>query len=135
METAVGAAGAEGEPGDDGLRTRCLQVAYGRRLVIDGVSLSVPSGRLTALIGPNGSGKSTLLGAMARLLAPRAGAVLLDGRVLRRTYSGEIVWLEAETPAGPVQAELPAYDPGAALRVGDAVRLALRPEDLRVFPA
>ncbi|MCG7353347.1 TOBE domain-containing protein, partial [Roseomonas mucosa] len=63
------------------------------------------------------------------------GAVLLEGHVLRRTYSGEIVWLEAETPAGPVQAELPAYDPGAALRVGDAVRLALRPEDLRVFPA
>ena len=64
-----------------------------------------------------------------------AGTVLLDGQVLRRTYSGEIVWLEAETSAGPVQAELPAYDPGAALRVGDAVRLALRPEDLRVFPA
>lgn len=111
METAVGAAGAEGEPGDDGLRTRCLQVAYGRRLVIDGVSLSVPSGRLTALIGPNGSGKSTLLGAMARLLAPRAGAVLLDGRSVHHMPTRALARALGILPQSPVVPEsLTAYE-------------------------
>ena len=49
-------------------------------MVIGDVSLSIPPGRITALIGPNGSGKSTLLKTLARQLLPEAGQVLLDGR-------------------------------------------------------
>lgn len=54
-------------------------IAYGRTLIVDGVSFGVPAGRMTALVGPNGSGKSTLLSAMARLLTPAGGSILLDG--------------------------------------------------------
>ncbi|WP_262177541.1 ABC transporter ATP-binding protein [Haloarcula laminariae] len=48
--------------------------------VIDGQTLAVPEGEVTALIGPNGSGKSTLLKGLANRLEPEDGRVLLDGR-------------------------------------------------------
>ncbi len=48
--------------------------------VIDGQTLAVPEGEVTALIGPNGSGKSTLLKGLANRLEPDDGRVLVDGR-------------------------------------------------------
>jgi iron complex transport system ATP-binding protein len=48
--------------------------------VIDGESIRVPPGEVTALVGPNGSGKSTLLKGLADQLAPERGTVRLDGR-------------------------------------------------------
>lgn len=47
--------------------------------VLDDVCINLPAGEVTALVGPNGAGKSTLLAAMARLLTPTSGRVLLDG--------------------------------------------------------
>jgi len=47
--------------------------------VIDGESLQVPPGEVTALVGPNGSGKSTLLKGLADQLGLDAGTVELDG--------------------------------------------------------
>ena len=55
---------------------------YGARLVIDGVSFHVRSGSVVTLLGPNGSGKSTLLKMLGRILKPRSGSVLLDGKEL-----------------------------------------------------
>src|SRR5690606_24330139 len=51
--------------------------------VVADVSVAIPEGRITTIVGPNGSGKSTLLRGLVRLLAPRCGAVLLDGRSIR----------------------------------------------------
>jgi len=48
--------------------------------VVDGESIRVPPGDVTALVGPNGSGKSTLLKGLATQLSLDAGTVLLDGR-------------------------------------------------------
>ena len=45
--------------------------------------LSIAAGRVTAVIGPNGSGKSTLLATLELLVAPREGALLLDGVEMR----------------------------------------------------
>ncbi|AZZ53989.1 ABC transporter ATP-binding protein [Rathayibacter festucae] len=56
-----------------------LVLGFGRRTVVDGVSVRLEPGRVTALVGPNGSGKSTLLRALARLHAPSGGAVVLAG--------------------------------------------------------
>ncbi|MBV0902927.1 ABC transporter ATP-binding protein [Haloarcula salina] len=51
--------------------------------IIDGESITVTSGSVTALVGPNGSGKSTLLKGLADQLAPDAGSVLVDGRAIQ----------------------------------------------------
>jgi iron complex transport system ATP-binding protein len=60
-----------------------VTLAYDR-VVVDDLSLAVPDGQISAIVGPNASGKSTLLKALARLLRPTAGAVLLDGQSIQR---------------------------------------------------
>ncbi|NQX05602.1 ABC transporter ATP-binding protein [Rathayibacter sp. VKM Ac-2856] len=55
-----------------------LVLGFGQRTVVDGVSVQLEPGRVTALVGPNGSGKSTLLRALARLHTPSGGLVTLD---------------------------------------------------------
>ena len=60
------------------LRTENLTVSYGAQTVLDGLSLALPAGKITALLGPNGCGKSTLLNCFSRLLTPDSGEILLD---------------------------------------------------------
>jgi len=75
-----------------GIRGRALQLNYhpGQPFVIDGQSIELQSGRISALIGPNGSGKSTLLRALARQLIPVSGCVLLNGRDIATVPSREL---------------------------------------------
>jgi phosphate transport system ATP-binding protein len=66
------------------MRTEELSIAYGSKLAVNGVSLSVRQGEVLALIGPSGCGKTTLLRSLNRLVeltptATRAGHILLDG--------------------------------------------------------
>lgn len=68
-------------PGPD-LRASGLRLAYDNRLVVDGLDLAVPPGRITAIVGANACGKSTLLRALSRMLKPTAGSVLLDGQAI-----------------------------------------------------
>lgn len=62
------------------LAARDLSLSYGGPLIVDGVRTEIPVAEITAVVGANGCGKSTLLRALARLLKPVGGAVLLDGR-------------------------------------------------------
>lgn len=62
------------------LKVHEVAFSYGDRPVLDGLSFSVPRGRILSLLGPNGCGKSTLLKIMLGLLRPRSGTVSLDGR-------------------------------------------------------
>ncbi|WBU37590.1 ABC transporter ATP-binding protein [Homoserinibacter sp. YIM 151385] len=57
-------------------------IGYDRRIISERLSLDIPDGSFTAIIGPNGCGKSTLLRAVARVLSPSHGRVLLDGRAI-----------------------------------------------------
>jgi branched-chain amino acid transport system ATP-binding protein/neutral amino acid transport system ATP-binding protein len=50
--------------------------------ILKGITLSLPEGRMAAIVGPNGAGKSTLLKAIAGILRPKAGRILLDGSPL-----------------------------------------------------
>ena len=56
-----------------------LSKRYGDSVVVDGVTLAIPAGGVTAIIGPNGAGKSTMLSMISRLLPPSSGSVLVDG--------------------------------------------------------
>lgn len=64
------------------LTAEALVAGYGDREILHGLDLDLPSGRITAIVGANACGKSTLLRCMSRLLAPRRGQVLLDGRAV-----------------------------------------------------
>lgn len=61
------------------IEARDLHCGYSGAEVLCGVSLRVKPGRVTGLLGPNGSGKTTLLLALAGVLPPTAGRVLVHG--------------------------------------------------------
>lgn len=63
---------------------------YGRKTVIDRVSLSVPRRKLTSLIGPNGAGKSTLLSMMSRLIPKDGGEIWIEGKEIARYRTEEL---------------------------------------------
>jgi ABC-2 type transport system ATP-binding protein len=56
-----------------------LRHAYGDRVALDGVSLSVAAGEIFALLGPNGSGKTTLFRILSTLVPAPAGKVRIAG--------------------------------------------------------
>ena len=57
-----------------------LRVRRGGRLVLPGISLDVPAGKVTGLLGPNGSGKTTLMRAIVGVQIVEAGKVVVVGR-------------------------------------------------------
>ncbi|WP_457098324.1 ABC transporter ATP-binding protein [Microbacterium sp. P5_E9] len=87
------------------LSADALTLAYGDRTIVEGMQLEIPAGRITAIIGANGCGKSTLLRALARLIAPRAGQVVLDGTALHRRPAKEIARALGLLPQSPVAPE------------------------------
>ena len=57
-----------------------ITAGYGKTVVLRDVQLSVPPGRVVALLGANGAGKTTLLRVASGLLAARTGRLLIGGR-------------------------------------------------------
>ncbi|MDH4991788.1 ABC transporter ATP-binding protein [Aquamicrobium lusatiense] len=69
------------------IEIRDVSKDYGGKLVVDGVTLSLPAGGIVSVIGPNGAGKSTLLSMISRLMPMSAGSVTVDGMDVTRTPS------------------------------------------------
>ena len=67
------------------LRVHELHVSYGSVAALKGVSLSVDTGELVAVVGPNGAGKSTLLRTIAGLNTPRGGTIVVNGDDVRQS--------------------------------------------------
>jgi len=84
------------------LATDRVTVGYDDRVVVQDLSLSIPAGRISVIVGANACGKSTLLRAMARLLPPRSGAVLLDGRSISEQPTREVAKILGLLPQTPV---------------------------------
>jgi branched-chain amino acid transport system ATP-binding protein len=72
------------------LRLEEISVARAGRTVVHEVSLEIPPGEVTALLGANGAGKSTLVLAIAGVIRPSAGKVLLGERDLTRSRPEQI---------------------------------------------
>jgi branched-chain amino acid transport system ATP-binding protein len=67
------------------LQLEGLRAGYGHVEVLHGVNLSVPEGRMVAIVGPNGAGKTTLMGAVMGLLPRRGGTVRYRGALAGAT--------------------------------------------------
>jgi iron complex transport system ATP-binding protein len=82
-----------------------VTLAYGDRTVTEALSLTIAPGKVTAIVGANGCGKSTLLRALARLLKPRSGSVLLDGSALSSRSTRDVARIIGLLPQGPTAPE------------------------------
>ena len=82
-----------------------LTLGYGDRVIVEGLDVEIPTGVITTVIGPNGCGKSTLLRALGRLLKPRAGTVLLDGKAIGAMRTKEVARTLGMLPQSPVAPE------------------------------
>ena len=128
-----------------GLQVIGLRHAFGERVVLDGVDLDVPPGRVVGLLGPNGAGKTTLMRIVFGVIDPRAGEVRWDGRPVttddRRRWGympqerglyremrtlDHLIWLARLYGIGRRDAARRARDLlerlGLADRAGDAIR-------------
>ena len=86
------------------LEARSLTLGYAARDIVRDLDVRVPAGRITMIVGANACGKSTLLRGLARLLRPRGGAVLLDGRSIHDLPSrqvAQVLGLLPQTPVAP----------------------------------
>lgn len=82
-----------------------LTLAYDKVEVARDLSLEVPAGRITCIVGANACGKSTLLRALARLLKPVSGTVLLDGHGIHTVPTKEVATRLGILPQTPVAPE------------------------------
>ncbi|QFG23540.1 ABC transporter ATP-binding protein [Actinomadura sp. WMMB 499] len=82
-----------------------LTLGYGDRVVVESLDLTVPPGAITVVVGANACGKSTLLRSLSRLLAPRAGRVVLDGRLVHRMPAKELARTLGLLPQSPIAPE------------------------------
>ncbi|GAA3382685.1 ABC transporter ATP-binding protein [Cryptosporangium minutisporangium] len=90
---------------DHSLTVENLALGYKDRNVIESLDLIVPPGKITAIVGANACGKSTLLRSMTRLLAPRTGHVLLDGKEVHRIPPKELARTLGLLPQSPIAPE------------------------------
>lgn len=82
-----------------------VTLGYADRTVVEDFDLTVPPGRITCIVGANACGKSTVLRAMARLLKPRGGQVLLDGRDLHSLPTKQVARTLGLLPQSPIAPE------------------------------
>ena len=72
------------------MHVKQLTKQYDGKTVVDGVSFSIPRGKVLSLIGPNGAGKSTVMGIISRLIARDEGLVDFDGQDITKWKSKEL---------------------------------------------
>ncbi|PXW46574.1 iron complex transport system ATP-binding protein [Klebsiella oxytoca] len=97
------------------LRTENLIAGYDGERIINNLNLTLPGGKITALLGPNGCGKSTLLKCFSRLIIPGAGQIWLGEEALNKVSTRQLARRLAllpqqqESPEGITVRELVSY--------------------------
>jgi branched-chain amino acid transport system ATP-binding protein len=121
------------------LDVRDLDFAYGDVQVLRGVSLNVNPGEIVTLVGSNGAGKTTTLRNISRLLRPRAGTLVFDGRDLTHLASHQVVELGVvQVPEGrrvfPEMTVLENLRMGSYIKTARAEREKNLERGLTLFP-
>ena len=79
-----------------------IVAGYDNKTVIQGVSLVIPSNKISVIIGANACGKSTLLKTMARLIKPTSGKITLDGKSITKIPSKQLARVLGLLPQSPI---------------------------------
>ena len=109
------------------IEIRGLSKRFGKKVVLDGLDLTVPKGKNTVVIGGSGTGKSVLIKCVVGLLRPDAGQILIDGEDITKMDERELVRVRRKF--GMLFQGAALFD---SLNVGDNVAFALR--RLKMFP-
>ena len=84
------------------IRIENLTLSYGKRTILDEISLAVDKGECVGLLGANGAGKSTLLKCLARLATPDRGRIEVAGKAVdaypRRAYARHVAYVPQHIP-------------------------------------
>lgn len=83
------------------LSTEHLKIGYDEKIIVEDLSLTIQSGKITTIIGPNGCGKSTILKTLARIHKAKSGFVYLDGKVIHKIPTKQIAQKMAVLPQSP----------------------------------
>ena len=75
---------------ESGIRLEDVAAGYGRKALLNHISLHVSPGNVLTLIGPNGAGKSTILKTVTRQLAELGGTIFLEGTAMSRMREEEV---------------------------------------------
>ena len=78
-----------------------LGKCYGKKKVMNNLSLSLESGRIVGILGPNGSGKSTLIKMMAGVLKPTSGQITINGYLVGVNTKKIVSYLPERTYLNP----------------------------------
>ncbi|WP_339230545.1 ABC transporter ATP-binding protein [Oceanobacillus sp. FSL K6-2867] len=82
-----------------------LVAGYDNKTVIQEISLTIPSNKISVIIGANASGKSTLLKTLAQLIKPTSGKINLDGKSLAKIPSKQLARVLGLLPQSPIVPE------------------------------
>ena len=75
-----------------------LTLSYGRKNIIENLSLSIPKGKITTIIGRNGCGKSTLVKTLSRIMKPKSGSVIIKDRNINTYKQRELAYIISILP-------------------------------------
>jgi phospholipid/cholesterol/gamma-HCH transport system ATP-binding protein len=109
------------------IEIRGLSKRFGKKVVLDGLDLTVPKGKNTVVIGGSGTGKSVLIKCVVGLLRPDAGEIRIEGEDVTKMDERELVRVRRKF--GMLFQGAALFD---SLNVGDNVAFALR--RLKIFP-
>jgi ABC-2 type transport system ATP-binding protein len=73
-----------------------ISKSFFRKVALDHVSMTIPSGEIFGLLGPNGAGKTTLIRIINRIIEPDHGAVKINGELLKQHHLSLIGYLPEE---------------------------------------
>lgn len=82
-----------------------MVVGYDNKVILNGIDVRIPANKISVIIGANGCGKSTLLKSFSRLIRPKGGDVILDGKRIGSYPSKLLAQTLGLLPQSPVVPE------------------------------
>ncbi len=87
------------------LKASNIVAGYDKKIIIDGINITIPQNKISVIIGANACGKSTLLKTLCRLIQPVSGEILLDEKKITDMPPKQLARVLGLLPQSPVVPE------------------------------